>query len=353
MAIEITLQAQIQGLRTAIEGQLQSDERSARAELPWKAGERVTGVVEAVRPGERALLRIGAYTFDVRLPPGTQTGQRLDLTFVGASPRITFALPEEQAAVPVTRRPVEISPAARNLNALVQTVAPQRVAQPTPAVDPRPLLPAPPAQTALLAAALQRSVETSGLFYESHLEQWAAGERPLALLLREPQGQMRAPAAAVVTAAAPSDVREEAVQSPASESRGQARAAGPQPALESIDQRLTAQVRAQIESLDARQIVWQGHAWPGQAVEWRIEEPPEERRDGEDETPVAWTSHLKLVLPQLGEVTAELTLAAGALRLRLHAPDQHTRSALTHGQSSLGDALEQARIRLTEFAVDE
>jgi hypothetical protein len=353
MAIEITLQAQIQGLRTAIEGQLQSDERDARPELPWKAGERLTGVVEAVRPGDRVLLRIGTYAFDVRLPPGTQAGQRLDLTFVSGSPRVTFALPEEPGAGPATRTPVEISPAARNLNALVQTVAPQRVTQPTPVIDPHPLLPAPPIQAAPLAAALQRSVEASGLFYESHLEQWAAGERPLALLLREPQGQVRAHAAAAVTAAPPSDAREEAAQSSTSESRGQARAAGPAQALESIDHRLTGQVRAQIESLDARQIVWQGQAWPGQAVEWRIEEPPEEGRGGEDEAPVAWTSRLKLVLPQLGEVTAELALAAGALRLRLHAPDPHTRSALTHGQGSLGDALEQARIRLTEFAVDD
>jgi hypothetical protein len=350
MAIEVTLQAQIQSLRTAIEGQLQSDERDARPELPWKAGERLTGVVETIRPGERALLRIGAYAFDVRLPPGTQAGQRLDLTFVGATPRITFALPEEPAAAPATRSPVQISPAARNLNALVQSVAPQRSAQPTPVIDLRPLLPVPPAAAAPLASALQRSVETSGLFYESHLEQWAAGARSLEMLLREPQAQMRAPAAGPLVHTPLIDAGEEPVQAPAADSRGPAR--GSVQVLEAIDQRVAAQVRAQVESLDARQVVWQGQAWPGQAMEWRIEEPPEEARDPEEE-PVAWTSRLKLVLPRLGEVTAELALAAGALRLRLHAPQAGTRAALAQGQGSLGEALEQARIRLTQFAVDE
>jgi hypothetical protein len=44
--------------------------------------------------------------------------------------------------------------------------------------------------TSLLAKALVQSLENSGLFYESHLAQWASGQRPLAALEREPQARL-------------------------------------------------------------------------------------------------------------------------------------------------------------------
>lgn len=64
-----------------------------------------------------------------------------------------------------------------------------------------PLLPAAPAgapnaqATTALANGLATLVGQSGLFYESHLEQWVSGMRPLASLLAEPQGPLRPPAA--------------------------------------------------------------------------------------------------------------------------------------------------------------
>ncbi|MCA8003042.1 flagellar hook-length control protein FliK [Burkholderia metallica] len=45
---------------------------------------------------------------------------------------------------------------------------------------------------AALRAALAQAVSESGLFYESHLAQWLAGQRPLAALLREPQARLAA-----------------------------------------------------------------------------------------------------------------------------------------------------------------
>ncbi|PCE31290.1 flagellar hook-length control protein FliK, partial [Burkholderia ubonensis subsp. mesacidophila] len=45
-----------------------------------------------------------------------------------------------------------------------------------------------------LRAALAQAVSESGLFYESHLAQWLAGQRPLAALAREPQARLLAPA---------------------------------------------------------------------------------------------------------------------------------------------------------------
>ncbi len=357
---EITLQAQIQSLRTAVEGNLAADDQPARTQLPWQPGERVTAVVESVRPNDRALLRVGDFVFDAKLPVPPQLGQRLNLTFVAAAPRVTFALPESaEPALPVPPSPgAEISPAGRNLNALVQALVPARSAgQPGAVQDPVPLLPAPPREAAPLAAALQRSVERSGLFYESHLAEWVAGERPLAQLRDEPQGRL-APRPAVLAdtggvARMPGGIAQDALE-PATEARqpaGTVPAAHAAADLDRVDPQATAQVRMQIESLDARQIVWQGLPWPGVQMEWRVDEPPEEsvQPDGS----VAWTSHLKLSFPVLGEVEADLVLAGNALRVHLHASERTSRDALQEAQPALENAMAAAGLRLAQVSIDE
>ena len=352
---EITLQAQIQSLRTAIEGRLSADEPANRAQLPWQPGERVTATVEALRQGERALLRIGAFVFDARLPAAAEVGQRLNLTFVSSSPRITFALSDEPdaAPAPATRQGVEISPAARSLNALVRSVVSERPAQPTPVRDAVPLLPAPTEDPAPLAAALQRSVQRSGLFYESHLARWAAGERPLALLREEPQGRIPARAATAPNAAAmpTSGSAEEPASAAQREPASMTSTPRPAPASDPIDQRAMPQVRAQIDSLDARQIVWQGQAWPGLPMEWRVDEPPDESPAPDQAMP--WSSRLKLAFPVLGEVVADLVLTGAALRLRLHTPQADTRAALVDAQELLREGLQRASIQLTHLTIDE
>jgi hypothetical protein len=52
-----------------------------------------------------------------------------------------------------------------------------------------------PASAAAMANGLAALVGESGLFYESHLEQWVSGMRPLTSLLAEPQGPLRQPVA--------------------------------------------------------------------------------------------------------------------------------------------------------------
>ncbi|MBY4898494.1 flagellar hook-length control protein FliK [Cupriavidus sp. AU9028] len=60
-----------------------------------------------------------------------------------------------------------------------------------PLRTPAPLLPLPPTRMSNGAAQVQQAlvslVQDSGLFYESHLAQWVAGERGLASMAREPQ----------------------------------------------------------------------------------------------------------------------------------------------------------------------
>lgn len=69
-----------------------------------------------------------------------------------------------------------------------------------------PLLPSAPGAgspaTATLSNALAALVDQSGMFYESHVAQWVAGQRPLAALLQEPQAALRLPTPATPQAPA-------------------------------------------------------------------------------------------------------------------------------------------------------
>lgn len=349
--VDVTLHAQIQSLRTAAEGALRADpESEAPPQLPWKPGDQLTASVEAQRPGERFLVRAGPFLFDVALPVEAEVGQRLQLQFLGTSPRITFALLEE-APLPQPAphsAPVQISLAARSLSALIQSLGAEGADATAPLGDARPLLASPAANPAQLAAALQHAVERSGLFYESHLAQWLTGERALESLLREPQGRL----AALAPRSAPTSGADEPMINGAAQLRSSTAGAAQITWFDNadaVDPQALPQVRAQLDALDARQIVWHGQPWPGQPMDWRIDELPE-HHGGQEDTH-AWTSRVRLVLPHLGEVTAELSLQAHSLRLRLFAGDRASEAALAAGQGSLAHALDEAGLRLTGFSI--
>ncbi|KVK75603.1 ribonuclease E [Burkholderia cepacia] len=185
---------------------------------------------------------------------------------------------------------------------------------------------------AALRTALAQAVSESGLFYESHLAQWLAGQRPLAALMREPQARLAATRAPVDPDAAPhgsTDVLDEllaqrpplpatarATTQPGTPAQGGAPARDPaqglpagarqgaplppdtfdlldersdargtpaQPATASSDSQGPAQtlapvhpaavplVRQQLDALATDQFRWTGEAWPGARLDWTIE----------------------------------------------------------------------------------
>lgn len=149
----MSLQAQLLALRTAVEAALTGASTDERApEVPWGPGQRLTAQVEAELPGGRYQIRIGTFQFDVELPVKAQVGDALRLEFVSASPRVAFGLTSDtqEPAPPgtaVERSPqIQVSAAGRVLTQAVSAgLTPSRAAAaPSPALDPLPLLPAPP-----------------------------------------------------------------------------------------------------------------------------------------------------------------------------------------------------------------
>lgn len=336
--MDFTLQAQLLTLRSSVDAALGAAQQSRQLpsqEARWAPGERMTARVEAALPGGRFHVRVDDLLMEMQLPDGFQTGDRIELEFVTANPRPSFVL--RSGPEVGVRQEVQFSASSRNLDQIVKSLAPERAAGTqagtTPIKEPAPLLAAPSTDAAHLAQALSGALGRSGLFYESHQAQWVFGQKPMEELLREPQGRLSSTAAA----------------SPGSTPAHSADNADP--AAPPVHPDTLPQVRSQLDALDQRQLVWQGQLWPGQNLEWRIDEPGQEPNANGEAQP--WFTQLRLHLPQLGDVSADLALVGSALRVRLSAPDATAQGAMANGRDTLAGALSAAGLDLISFNVGD
>ncbi|WP_186195968.1 flagellar hook-length control protein FliK [Burkholderia gladioli] len=237
------------------------------------------------------------------------------------------------------------------------------------------------AAIAALAAALARSVADSGLFYESHLAQWLAGQRGMAELAREPQNQLtqaaareggaaprgaaadgggatpagagggaapdapsaRSPAAGQFGAsgalAYASQAAEEGASrllaatasQPGAALGGDANGANGSAAMATVNPATLPLVRQQLDLLATQQFRWSGEAWPGARLDWSVE--PDAGGTQPGEAPLAWRTRLMLSLPTLGAVDAELVLTGSQLVARLRANDAGAARLSAHGEA--------------------
>ncbi len=317
--------------------------------------------VEAALPGGRFHVRVDDLLLEMHLPEGFHEGDRLELQFVTAQPRPSFLLKTLPDGAP--RQEVQLSASSRNLGEILKSVVPERTSGSTPAnstpiEEPTPLLPAPTTDPARLTQALSGALGRSGLFYESHQAQWVVGQRPVDDLLREPQGRLSPAANSPEKAAAPAGSEWTARAANANGTGGQDMAAvlsKPAGSEESkapaspVHPQTLPQVRSQLDALDTHQLVWQGQLWPGQNLEWRIGEPGEGL--GPDGEPQPWFTQLRLRLPRLGELTADLAVVGPSLRVRLTTADGSARAALDQGRTALAQSLAAAGIDMMSFKV--
>lgn len=214
------------------------------------------------------------------------------------------------------------------------------------------LLPAPPGaeDTAALAALLRQSFGRSGLFYESHLAEWIQDRMPLEALLSEPQAAMLPLPPHGSAAGTPAELPRLAgstATAPLDPTTGRILAADPKPASDwqgVVDPRATGIVQQQLLAADTQVMPWQGEPWPGQAAQLTIAPDPEGGSAQDGSVPQRWTSRLRLDLPQLGTIEAELSWSAQACRLQLDAPASAL-ARLRPALPALAEALAAADIR--------
>ncbi len=308
--------------------------------LPLSRGQAIDGRVEQ-RVRDAYIVSVRERRFEIKLPAEARPGDTLRLVFVSETPRPTFALLGIEAAS--SAQGSEISTTGKLL-AMLRSLAPGDAATTGKAAAPVadatvPVFPARVAQPEQAAVMLRQALTMSGLFYESHQAQWVLGTRSTAQLKLEPQGriaptpasaayaQNELPAGAVAESSLP-DLHPESAE---------AGAPAPAPSERSpVHPDTFPIVRQQLSALESGQLVWRGFIWPGQAMEWTLEEEPG-REHADDRAPEqqgvssSWRTGIRITLPRLGEIVATLSLDADGAHLQLLADsDQHASQLREH-----------------------
>lgn len=306
----------------------------------WVPGERLPAYVLASLPNGRFQVQIEDQVLDMNLPRNSEPGQKLELTFISAAPRMTFALANDLAQTLPANSGVNLSETAKFLGALLQRSNADSAS--AAAIKTAPILNgAPPSEVQDFANSLRNAVTQSGLFYESHQAQWVSGERSINTLLQEPQAKLSmTPASAAPIPSTDAKAALDTVQSVASNGR------------EAVHPMAAPIVHQQLEALDTRQIVWQGQVWPGQNMDWRIEEDERGHVEYEDEA-ARWKTRLHLDLPSLGGVTARLAIDAKGVRIEMTAERGDSASLLQGEITHLANSMEASGLKVAGLAVKQ
>ena len=250
-----------------------------------------------------------SFSTDLRmqLPPGSKTGDKLNLTLLSKSPQLTFGV---STALPTDTTPTTLSQAGRLIETLLQQT--DTAAQKQQVQGAKPLLTAADAQTPQLAdklaAQLRQTVESSGVFYESHLRQWADGQRTLAQVRSEPQNQPAANAQLLPL---------------------------------------------QLDSLEQQRFAWKGEVWPGQSMQWEVVQEDTAQHTGTPSAQAdsAWQTVLQLDLPRLGQVSASIRIQGQHAQLQMRVQDEQAASALKAQTAILSEAIAASGTALDAMTV--
>lgn len=355
------------------------------------AGQRVFAEILTALPNGTYRAVVNQRDLVLSLPFSAKAGDSLELEVVNSDGHVAFAVvpkavPAPPAGAPPESAPANLSPAARLISQLIgESTASPTTPKPLPLAGGAPLLNAPPTAGALLAPVLQEAVESSGVFYEAHQARWLDGGLSLRSLQGEPQNQQTVsprPSAALPSPESPGTPANTPATSrgvppdtgptpptqlrpgisshvPAAGSRTEAAETVPgtaasvaSPAPLGLAKELAPVVQQQLQALANGTALWHGQVWPGQQMEWEIieEDAQKNRSEGDGAEGNPWRTRLRLVLPALGEVVADLRLQRESVDVRLVAPTSAAR--LSAETRSLQDKLALAGMSLATLTVD-
>lgn len=347
----------------------------------WTPGQQLPAHVIASLPNGRFQVMVEDQMLDLNLPRNTQPGEQLQLTYISNSPRLTFALLRDLPQMPAnpTGVPVNLSEAGKLLGNLLQQangasqtpLAPAQQTMQSP-ISPSaarltamgtgddlpsqlargnaaqissatPLLQTAPTDVLQLARGLRTALSQSGLFYEAHQVQWLNGERTLQALRQEPQGQltpMPPPVRANELSAQPNLAHSATMKLDV----GAAGDAAVHPQSVPL-------IQQQLHALDTRQVIWQGEVWPGQTMQWEIEEDARRSGNGAEGESPTWHTQLYLELPTLGGVNAKLAFVDGRIQLDIASDAPQTVELMRQQQRALADRFQTSGLALSGVTI--
>lgn len=185
---------------------------------------------------------------------------------------------------------------------------------------PDPAQPAPQQETHLKA-----TVEKSGVFYEAHQKAWVDGRLSLEELRQEPQARL-----AAATQATPDG----------------------SPAKAAVTPETGHLVQRQLDTLEQRQFMYTGQAWPGQLVQWQIQPEDAGEREGNGQQQMrAWHTSLALSLPALGGLDARLRMVGNQVQLTFDTDNPEAAALIEQYRQQLAGSMEAAGLALASLQV--
>ena len=339
------LQSLIKGNRLALLEALNQQSTSSGFAL----GQQIKGEILASLGGGRFMVQLAEREFEFSLPKALQTGNRLNFFFITDDPQPTFLVARFGRT-----GDSQVSDTGRWLSSLLgaatETMTPQ-----TAMGILRALLSGPPVHAGQVGLMLQQGLRESGLFYESHLARWFCGDYPLEEILREPQGRLshlKLPMTGMPAESSMEGLARAGMKTGSLEvMEAIVKRAGVTMAHEGIaDQRSLALVREQMDSLQSGQVIYRGELFPGQQMEWTVQER-EAERNRSDNQGHGWDTTMRLDLPLLGAVTARLTLNGTRVSVALSADDATSAALIDAGRPELREQLEAAGLAPGEIGV--
>jgi hypothetical protein len=96
--------------------------------------------------------------------------------------------------------------------------------------------------------------------------------------------------------------------------------------------------------------IWQGAVWPDQTVHIQIEP---DRKHSAFDTPSlnAWRATLKLTLPNLGQINAQVAWSTAGLRIHVDADSSASAEQLRDSSSDLLETLRSLNLRIQSLGV--
>lgn len=338
------LQAVIKGNRLALLEALNQQGPSSS----FMPGQQLKGEVLSALGGGRFTVQVAGQAMEFIMPKGIRQGDLITLFFITDEPHQTFLMAR-------FGRPgdSQVSDTGRWLSRFLGEASGQAPAQAAMGLL-RTLLAGPTTDATLLGRMLQQGLRDSGLFYESHLARWFGGDYPLDEILKEPQGRLspRLPQSGEPIGTPSDEHMMASIRTGSSEiMEALFKKAGTSMAHAGIaDQRTLPIVNEQLSSLQNGQLLFQGDLFPGQPLEWSVAER-EAGRNKSGGRERNWDTSITINLPQLGPVTAKLTLDGTRVAIKLSVEQDESVSVLEDGKARLTEQLEGAGLTPTEMSI--
>lgn len=384
-------------LRTLLESSVQplSVIHEIPANLPrFETGQRFMAQIQNPLPDGSFQALVAGKSMTLALPETAKSGDVLELIVTGRQGNTVQArqIPSLPLAEP---RPSDSpKPILSQTGLLISQLLTGRFGEAKPvALSPgASLLPAPPKQASDFVPVLKQAISQSGLFYESHLRQWVEGKLTLSNLKQEPQAQLaplpdparpqtsqtsetstliknsadantkavqavlpdaQEPVRSTSEKDLPGNVKD--INSPRQASAHEALAeTADRPAIsKTVAEPLMPVVQQQLEALASHQMSWAGQAWPGMPMQWEILNPDQQHAASDTETEPVWRSSLRLQLPRMGDIQAQLILGPQGLTVRIDTDDGVAAQRMRVASTELQAALEAAGVSVHYLQVSE